>query len=54
MEEEAITHAIHWLASQRDAHSTRVIILTDALNLLQEVESGMGCSGDWHKGMHTF
>ena len=28
------------------------IILTDSMNLLQKVESGMGCS-DWHTAMHS-
>ena len=43
MEVEAVTHAIQWLASQRDARITHAIILTDSMNLLQKVESGMGC-----------
>ena len=43
MEVEAVTHAIQWLASQRDAQITHAIILTDSMNLLQKVESGMGC-----------
>ena len=47
-----ITHAIQWLASQRDARITHAIILTDSMNLLQKVESGMGCP-DWHTAMHS-
>ena len=43
MEAEAVTHAIQWQASQRDAQITHAIILTDSMNLLQKVESGMGC-----------
>ena len=43
MEVEAVTHAIQWLASQRDSHITHAIIFTDSMNLLQKVESGMGC-----------
>ena len=43
MEVEAVTHAIQWLASQRDAQITHIIILTDSMDLLQKVESGMGC-----------
>ena len=43
MEVEAVTHAIQWLASQRDAQITHAVILTDSMNLLQKVESGMGC-----------
>ena len=39
MEVEAVTHAIQWLASQRDAQITHAIILTDSMNLLQKVES---------------
>ena len=52
MEVEAATHAIHWLASQRDARITHAIILTDSMNLLQKVESGTGCP-DWHTAMHS-
>ena len=48
MEVEA--HAIQWLASQRDAQITHAIILTDSMNLLQNVESGMVCP-DWHTAM---
>ena len=52
MEVEAVTHAIQWLASQRDARITHAIILTDSMNLLQKVESGMGCP-DWHTATHS-
>ena len=52
MEVEAVTHAIQWLASQREARITHAIILTDSMNLLQKVESGMGCP-DWHTAMHS-
>ena len=52
MEVRAVTHAIQWLASQRDAQITHAIILTDSMNLLQKVESGMGCP-DWHTAMHS-
>ena len=41
MEVKAITHAIQCLASQRDAQITHAIILTDSMNLLQKVESGV-------------
>ena len=53
MEVEAVTHAIQWLASQRHAQITHAIILTYLVNLLQKVESGMGCP-DWHTAMHSF
>ena len=53
MEVEAVTHAIQWLASQRDARITHAVILTDSMNLLQKVESGMGCPY-WHTAMHSF
>ena len=43
MEVEAVTRAIQWPASQRDAQITHAVILTDSMNLLQKVESGMGC-----------
>ena len=52
MEVEAHTHAIQWLASQLDEQITHAIILTDSMNLLQKVESGMGCT-DWHTAMHS-
>ena len=48
MEVEAATHSIH----QRDAQITHAIILTDSMNLLQKVESGMGCP-DWNTAMHS-
>ena len=51
MEVEAVALAIQWLASQRDAQITHTIILTDSMNLLQKVESGMGCP-DWCTAMH--
>ena len=49
MEVEAVTHAVQWLASQRD---TQIIILTDPVNLLQKVQSGVVCS-DWHTAMYN-
>ena len=52
MEVEAHTHAIQWVASQLDEQITHAIILTDPVNLLQKVESGMGCP-DWHTAMHS-
>ena len=52
MEVEAVTHAIQWLASQRDAQITHAIILTDSMNLLQKVESRMGCP-DRNTAMHS-
>ena len=52
MDAAAVTHAIQWLASQSDAQITHAIILTDSMNLLQKVESGMGCP-DWHTAMHS-
>ena len=36
IEVEAVTDAIHWLASKCDAHITQTIILTDLRNLLQQ------------------
>ena len=52
MEVEAHTHAIRWLASQLDEQITHVIILTDSMNLLQKLESGMGCP-DRHIAIHS-
>ena len=50
MEVEA--HAIQWLASQRDTQIAHAVILTDSVNLLQKVESGIVCP-DWHSAMHS-
>ena len=52
MEVEAFTHAVQWIASQRDAQITHAIILTDSMNLLQKVESGMGCPS-WQTALHS-
>ena len=52
MEVEAATHAIQWLAFQREAQIKHAIILTDSPNLLQKVKSGMGCP-DWRTVMHS-
>ena len=41
MEEQAVTHAIQWLAFQHDAQNTHATVLTDLMNLLQKMESGM-------------
>ena len=51
-EVEAVTHAIQWLAFQRDAQIAHAVILTDSMNLLQKVKTGMGCP-DWHTAMHS-
>ena len=50
MEAEAVKHAVQWLASQRDSQTTQATILTDSMNLLQKVKSGMSCP-DWHIAM---
>ena len=52
MEVEAVTYAIQWLASQHDAQITHAIIVTDSMNLLQKMESGMGCP-DWHTAVDS-
>ena len=52
MEVEAVTHATQWLAFQRDTLITHAIMLTDSMNLLQKVESGMGCP-DLRTSMHS-
>ena len=52
MEVEAVTHAIQRLAAQRDPQITHAVILIDSMNLLQKVESGMGCP-EWHTAMHS-
>ena len=52
MEVDAVTHAIQWLASQRDAQNTHAVILTDSMNLLQKVECGMDCP-DWHTDVQS-
>ena len=50
MEEEAVTHALHWIASRGDSRTTHAIILTDLMSLLQKVKNGMG-SPDWNVSM---
>ena len=50
MEVEVVTHAIQWLASQRDAQITHAVILTDSMNPLEKLESGMSYR-DWHTAM---
>ena len=52
MEVDTVTHAIQWLAFQRDAQITNAIILADSLTLLQKVESRMGSLG-CHTVMHN-
>ena len=52
IEAEAVTHALQWLAFQGDAQIAHAIILTDSMNPLQKVDSGMGCL-DWHTAMHS-
>ena len=52
MKVEAVTRAIQWLVSQGDAQITHAIILTDSVNLLQKVESVVGCP-DWHTAMRS-
>ena len=41
MKVEAVTHAHRWIASRGDSQTTRAIILTDSMSLLQKVKSGM-------------
>ena len=41
MEVEAVTRALHWLASKDISHKTHAVILTDSMNLLQKVKAGM-------------
>ena len=50
MEVEAIIHALHWIAPRGDSRTTHAILLTDSMNLLQKVKSGMG-SPDWNVSM---
>ena len=52
MQVESVTNTIQWVASQHDTQITHAIILTDSMNLLQKVKSGMGCP-DWHTAMHS-
>ena len=42
MEVEADTHAFSWIASRGDSWTTRAIIPTDSVRLLQKVKSGNG------------
>ena len=47
MEMEAVIHALRWIASRGDSHTTHAIILTDSMSLLHKVKSGMG-GPDWN------
>ena len=47
---EAVTHALRWIASRGDSRTTHAILLTDSMNLLLKVKSGMG-SPDWNVSM---
>ena len=51
MEVEAVTHALQWIATVATDKNTRAVILTDSMNLIQKVNTGMG-SPDWHASMH--
>ena len=50
MEAEVVTHAMQRLVPQRDTQITHAFILTDSMNLLRKVESGIGCP-NWHTAM---
>ena len=39
---EAVTHALHWIASRGDIQTTHAIILTDSVSLLQKSEKWNG------------
>ena len=45
-------HAAQWLASKRYAQSTHAVILAESSNILQKMESGMGCV-NWNTAMHS-
>ena len=51
MEVEAVTHALQWIATITTDKNTRAVILTDSMNLIQRVNTGMG-SPDWHAAMN--
>ena len=42
MEVKTVTHALRWIASKADSHTTPATILTDSMSLLQKVKRGMG------------
>ena len=52
MDVEAVTRAVQFLASKSDIKITHAMILTDSMNLLQNVESRIGCPS-WHAPMHS-
>ena len=44
MEKKAVTHSLRWIVpivSRSNSQTTRAIILTDSMNCLQKVNSGM-------------
>ena len=53
MEMGAGTHALPWIALRRDSQTSRAVIITDSMSLLQEVKSGTG-SPDWRTTMFNF
>ena len=38
MEEEAVTHALRWIAPRSDSQTRHAIILTDSMSLLQKMQ----------------
>jgi len=50
MEVEAVTHALRRIASRDDSRTTHAILLTDSMNLVQTMTSGMGGTG-WNVSM---
>ena len=45
IEVEAVTHALRWLSSRGYSRTTHAILLTDSVNLVQTMTSGMGGPG---------
>ena len=41
MEVEAVSRALHWLATKEASPKTKAVILTDSMSLLQKVKAGM-------------
>ena len=48
----SIAHAVKQLASRGETKITHAIILTESINIMQNVESGMSCL-KWHTAMHS-
>ena len=50
MEVEAVSNALSWLVSRNDVRDTHAIILTDSMNILHKIQTGMS-TPEWQSSM---